>query len=92
MNPLPCRLFVLLLCSGTALVEAPERAVFEPPLHDGQRVDICRLWGHGCGQPAADCFCELQYYTQAFAFEIDADIGASTPTRTLEDGRVCDRA
>ncbi len=92
MNPIPVRLFVLLLCSGSALAQAPERAVFAPPLHEGHRVDVCRLWSQGCGQPAADYFCELQHYTQAFAFEVDDDIGAATPTRTLEDGRVCDQA
>lgn len=92
MNPFPCRLFVLLLGSGIAFADAPERAVYEPPLHQGLRVDVCRLWSQGCGQPAVDYFCELQHYTQAFAFEIAADIGASTPTRTLEDGRICDQA
>jgi hypothetical protein len=74
-----------------AAAAGAEEKMFEPPMHAGHRVDICRVWGSECGQPAADEFCRLQGFERADFFSIDQDIGAATPTRTLVDGKVCDQ-
>ncbi|MBM5811304.1 MAG: hypothetical protein FJ191_04970 [Gammaproteobacteria bacterium] len=78
---------------GGLLVAAAvaEEKMFEPPMHAGYRVDICRVWGSECGQPAADEFCRLQGFERADFFMVDNDIGAATPTRILADGKVCDQ-
>lgn len=73
---------------------AAEEMAFDEPVHDVRemyRVDVCRVWGSDCGQPAADEFCRRQGYERAEGFTIAEDIGASTPTMTLEDGKVCDQ-
>ena len=63
--------------------------VFEPPLANGQRVDICLHWGSECGQPAADAFCKQNGFAQALEFTIAQDIGANSPTLVLGDGKSC---
>ncbi len=80
--------------AGAALLVAAvnaEEQMFEPPEHQGHRVDICRVWGNECGQAAADEFCRLKGFERADFFSIDHDIGAATPTWTLVDGKVCDQ-
>lgn len=65
---------------------------FSKPQSNGYRVDFCRNWGEGCGEVAANAFCLTQGYEAATAFAADNDIGASTPTQTLGDHKVCDQA
>lgn len=69
-----------------------QREVYEPPMYRGHRVDLCRMSGQGCGEPAANYFCELMHYGRAIYFEVELDIGATTPTMTLEDQTVCAQA
>ena len=64
---------------------AAEEQVFLQPVHDARqeyRVDVCRVWGYECGQPAADEFCRRQGFESAAEFKIAEDIGAMTPTMT----------
>ena len=73
---------------------AAEEQVFLQPVHDARqeyRVDVCRVWGYECGQPAADEFCRRQGFESAAEFKIAEDIGAMTPTMTLEDCQACDQ-
>ena len=77
-----------------ALAGAPASAelqVFPRPEYAGHRIDLCRVWGSECGQPAADEFCRRQGFTSAEGFIIDHDIGSATPTRTLVDGGICNQ-
>ena len=77
-----------------ALTGAPalaELQVFPLPEYAGHRIDLCRVWGSECGQPAADEFCRRQGYTSAEGFTIDHDIGSATATRTLVDGGICNQ-
>jgi hypothetical protein len=69
-----------------------EEKMFDAPTHAGYRVDICRVWGNDCGQPAADEFCRLQGFERADMSMVDHDIGAVTPTRTTGDGKICDQS
>jgi hypothetical protein len=83
-------LAIVLGALWTAPLPAEER-VFGHPQHNGHRVDVCRAWGQGCGQEAADLFCRRNGFERAAAYEIDPKVGAVTPTMTLEDNRICDQ-
>jgi hypothetical protein len=83
--------FALMLAAAIATPLAGEERVFVEPSHGDFRVDACESWGQGCGQQAADAFCQLQQFERASEFRIDPRIGAATPTRTLKDQRVCDQ-
>ncbi len=77
-----------------ALTGAPalaELQVFPLPEYAGHRIDLCRVWGSECGQPAADEFCRRNGFTSAEGFTIDHDIGSATATRTLVDGGICNQ-
>lgn len=70
-------------------LEADSSRTFENASWEGFRVDYCESWGQRCGQPAADAFCRLAGFDRAEAFSKADNIGASSPTRTLSDRRVC---
>lgn len=86
------RMIVATLSGLLALAAEAEEKLFEPPVHTGYRVDVCRIWGSDCGQPAADEFCRLQGFERADMSMIDHDIGTTTPTITLGDGKLCDQS
>ena len=71
---------------------APPTGVFEPPFSDGKRVDICLNWGSGCGQVAADAFCQKEGFAKAAEFTVAEDIGAESPTLVMGDGKLCSEA
>jgi hypothetical protein len=84
----------LVFAGGLGNPAGAEEKAFPQPLHDvreAYRVDVCRVWGSDCGQPAADEYCRRQGFERAAGFTIAEDIGASTPTMTLEDGKACDQ-
>lgn len=77
------------MASASAL--AQETTTFENPMVDeGHRLDLCLSWGADCGEPAATAFCEAEGYETAARWEVASDIGDRTPTKTLQDGLVCD--
>ena len=55
------------------------------------RLDLCLNWGTGCGKPAADAWCVSKGYTTSSSHVVANNIGASTPTRLLTTGAVCDQ-
>jgi hypothetical protein len=59
---------------------------FPDPMNGDRRLDLCRVWGAECGQPAADAFCRQRGLARADAWQPAPDIGA---TRTLGDGLAC---
>jgi hypothetical protein len=88
----PPLVVALALASAFIVFLAAEDQLFVTPAQNGYRVDVCRTWGQGCGQEAANAFCRVQGFESAKAFEVDPKIGAKTPTMTLGDRRVCDQA
>jgi hypothetical protein len=68
--------------------EADESLFYQPTI-DGTRLDWCRWWGTGCGEPAAQAFCHMHGFPTAQLWERDANIGARTPTQVLETGHHC---
>lgn len=81
-------------CDGfkaiTCYKPSPTQA-FHYPKYKGNRLDWCRGWSVGCGQAAADAFCKVMGYTNAVDFVEDNDIGATSPTRLIGTGAVCDQ-
>ncbi|MEZ5810967.1 MAG: hypothetical protein R3D45_06070 [Rhizobiaceae bacterium] len=68
-----------------------EYKVFSKPKVGGDRLDLCLNWGTGCGKPAADAWCQTKGYTKSAGHVIDHNIGASTRTRLIGTGAVCDQ-
>lgn len=60
---------------------------FFRPSYQGQNVDWCLNWGsRGCGQPAADAFCQMNGFAHAISF----DGRLMRPTALLGENRTCD--
>ena len=74
---------------GAAPAEAAE---FRNPMISGHRLDWCRNWATDCGQPAADAFCRARGYPGATSFAPAHNIGASSPTKVISTGQICDQA
>lgn len=68
-----------------------ESQSFANPKVGAQRLDLCLNWGTGCGKPAADAWCVSKGFTTSSGHVIANDIGASTPTRLITTGAVCDQ-
>jgi hypothetical protein len=81
--------FTLLL--SAQIVEAANKTFVSPKV-GGNRLDWCLNWGSGCGEPAATAWCKTKGYNKSIDSEEDMDIGASSPTRLLSTGAVCDQA
>jgi hypothetical protein len=77
---------------ATTRMGSRQTGLFEPPFSDGQRVDICLNWGSGCGQAAADAYCQKAGFARAAEFTVAEDIGAATPTLVMGDGKLCSEA
>jgi hypothetical protein len=71
---------------------AERQQVFNAPMIDGHRLDICLRWGEACGEPAADAFCVRNGFERASGFVPDPDIGARAPTKVLSTGQVCNES
>ena len=68
-----------------------ETQSFSNPKVGAQRLDLCLNWGTGCGKPAADAWCVSRGFTNSTSHVVANDIGASTPTRLITTGAVCDQ-
>ncbi len=76
------------------MVAAPasaETTSFGNPMHGPNRLDWCLNWGVGCGAEAAKAWCVSKGFAMATDFAIANDIGASSPTRVMATGAVCDQ-
>ena len=68
-----------------------ENQAFANPKVSGDRLDLCLNWGSGCGKPAADAWCVSKGFVNSSSHVVANDIGASTPTRLITTGAVCDQ-
>lgn len=84
-------LAALALCFSANLVHATSKTFVSPKV-GGNRLDWCLNWGTSCGEPAATAWCKSVGYDHSTDSEEAVDIGASTPTRLLATGAVCDQA
>ena len=80
--------FCTVAFAGSAIADTQS---FVNPKVGGQRLDICLNWGVDCGKPAADAWCVSKGFESSTNHAIASDIGASTPTRLLSTGALCDQ-
>ena len=82
-------------CDGFASITCfkpdPVEQVYLEPKFNGNRLDLCVDWATGCGAPAAKKFCQAEGWATASDYTVANDIGASTPTRLIGTGAVCDQ-
>lgn len=76
----------LLLAAGPAHAEV---RTFRNPQHQGYRLDYCRSSGGACGERVATQWCRGRGYEYASDWAIDRDIGALSPTMSIDESRVC---
>ena len=82
----------LVICSvSLGSMAHAESMTFQKPKVGSQRLDLCLDWGTGCGKPAADAYCINKGFDKSTNHSVANDIGASTPTRLLKTGAVCDQ-
>ena len=79
-------LTVLALFATVAAAQAGSTD-FANPKQGGNRLDYCFSWQKGCGQQAADAFCQSKGHVAAFKFSKAVGVG---PTRVLGTGQMCD--
>ncbi len=82
---------VMALCLSTGLVKA-ETKTFNDPKIGPDRLDWCMNWGAGCGEAAATAWCKANEYDRSVDVKQAVDIGATTPTKLIATGEVCDQA
>ena len=85
-------LLLSIICFTAVGDDLVERRFVEVVDRDGYRVDFCLSWGAECGAPAADAFCRMRGFQSASSYDQARNIGATTPTRTLSDRRICNQA
>ncbi|MGB8818695.1 MAG: hypothetical protein WCC66_12320 [Rhizobiaceae bacterium] len=74
-----------------ASAPVPAMQIYVKPRHNGMRLDLCVNWGVGCGQPAANAYCQAKGWDHAATYSVANDIGATRPTRLIGTGAVCDQ-
>jgi hypothetical protein len=68
---------------------ADERTYFKPKI-GGYRLNYCETKGAGCGQDAADAFCDAQGYDEATDFVQSARVPPGVkPSRFIGNNRLC---
>ena len=82
-------------CDGFAYITCfsptPTTVTYNKPKFNGLRLDLCVTWGQGCGQPAADAFCQWKGHASAASYTVANDIGANAPTRLIGTSAICDQ-
>jgi hypothetical protein len=91
------RRFVHALAGMAALCILPleaqaETKTFVSPKFGGNMLDWCMNWGTGCGTEAATAWCKTEGFDVATDASQAVDIGASTPTKLIATGEVCDQS
>lgn len=62
---------------------------YKKPKIGGVRLNYCFRKGKGCGQKAADAFCEQEDYNEAVDFAQSSPMGPSKPTRYIGNNAKC---
>ena len=93
MNKVRCATIFTVMVIGLmfSTITAQAGQMFQNPTINGYRLDICKVWGQQCGQPAADAFCQHMGYSYAEGYEQAYDIGAHSPTMIISSGQICDQ-
>jgi hypothetical protein len=87
-------LFLSGVVSTNNVALAQGSKTFINPTIEGYRLDWCLHWGDQCGKPAADAWCAKKMGKAggyAKEWKEAEDIGASSPTYVMGDGKICDQ-
>ncbi len=66
-----------------------DEETFKKPKMNGVRINYCFKKGKGCGQKAADAFCDSEDYDDAADFVQSTPMGPTKPTRYIGTGAMC---
>ncbi|MGF1592982.1 MAG: hypothetical protein ACFCUW_06870 [Kiloniellaceae bacterium] len=69
----------------------PQEETFRFPVHQVYRLNYCLADGQGCGEPAANAWCEARGFTRASRWNQEENIGALYPTVFIGNGGICDK-
>ena len=69
----------------------PQEETFRFPVHQVYRLNFCLANDQGCGEPAANQWCEERGFTRASRWTREDNIGALYPTVFIGDGAICDK-
>ena len=73
-----------------SIVPKSNTRTFYKPSIEGYRIDWCYGYTTGCGKVAADEFCQLNDFSEAFEFAIDNNVGEQgIITKVLRTGELC---
>lgn len=75
-------------CDSFTYINCQETVkTFTYPAYNGYRLDWCRGFETGCGQPAAQLYCQKMGYSQVVNFQFQGPM--SVPTMTVGSNAVC---
>ncbi len=69
----------------------PQEDTFRFPVHQVYRLNFCLADEQGCGEPAANKWCESQGFARASRWTREENIGALYPTVFIGNGTICDK-
>ncbi|WP_193371280.1 hypothetical protein [Pelagibius marinus] len=69
----------------------PQEETFRFPVHQVYRLNFCLADEQGCGEPAANQWCEAQGFDRASRWTREENIGALYPTVFIGNGTICDK-
>ncbi len=69
----------------------PQEETFRFPVHQVYRLNFCVEGDTGCGDPAANTWCENQGFSRAARWAREENIGALYPTVFIGSGTICDK-
>ncbi len=69
----------------------PQEETFRFPVHQVYRLNFCTIEEQGCGEPAANTWCESRGFTSASRWTREDNIGALYPTVFIGNGSICDK-
>ncbi|WP_340118133.1 hypothetical protein [Pelagibius sp. 7325] len=69
----------------------PQQETFRFPVHQVYRLNFCLADEQGCGEPAANAWCETRGFTRASRWTQEENIGALYPTVFIGSGSICDK-
>lgn len=76
-------------CDSFSYIDCQETSkTFVTPFLNNYRLDWCKMFEQGCGQPAAQMYCQKQGYAAVENFQQQGAL--SVPTMTVGSHAVCD--
>lgn len=69
----------------------PQEETFRFPVHQVYRLNFCLENEQGCGEPAANQWCQAQGFGRASRWTQEENIGALYPTVFIGSGGICDK-